>query len=437
MAEAFAVTRMRLERLADERERTNEKIEDLLKLAEEEARDLADYEREQVAKYRTRVEELEEEITALATDIERAESAKDISRLVRPDEVDEGEPVSNAASRRWATPRSDGPVVYRTFAEYARDQLIVRYPEIAQLAAGRPGDVPAIREEAQERLQRTPGNTISSVIPGLTPATHFAQIMDVIDASRPVVASGRSVPLDRGSMTYPKIGQRPTVSLQATEKAEGGTAELRVSMETLTAETYIGGGDLSWQAINWSTPDALQLWFDLAAEAWARQTEEAACDVLEDSTAGTLGTTAGRLGTAGTESFGDWRKAVVNGLSSIYTTMGGRTRTDTLYLSANRFFQLAKLGSDEVVQMSAVGNLDVGAMTGTFSGLRVVGSYGFDTDVAIIGDSAAFLVGQNPGNPVELRAVEPSIGGMEVGVIGAFKSAVFDINRFLHLGINE
>jgi hypothetical protein len=32
-----------------------------------------------------------------------------------------------------------------------------------------------------------------------------------------------------------------------------------------------------------------------------------------------------------------------------------------------------------------------------------------------------------------MRAVEPAIGGMEVGVIGAFKSKVFDTARFTHL----
>lgn len=424
------VVKMRLERLADERTRTNEKIEDLLALAEEEKRDLVEYEQEQLTKYRTRVAELEEEIVLLATDVERVEASKDVSRLVREDE---GGGDGGEGGRNWATPKSSGVVVYRTFAEYARDQMIVRYPEIATQAAGASGDVRMLREQAEERLLRAPGNTTSTTVAGLVPPTHMAQIMDIIDGARPVAASGRPVPLDRGSMTYPKITGRPESSLQSSEKSEGGTANMDVDLKTLSASTYIGGGNISWQAINWSTPDALQLWFDLAAEAYARATEEAACDVLEDSAAGTLGTAANRLGTAGTESFGQWRAAVIGGIASIYSTTGGRARTNTLYLSAARFFQLAALGTDDVVQMSAVGNLDVGSMTGTFAGLRVVGSYAFDQDIAIVGDSSAFLVGENPGNPVQLRAVEPSIGGMEVGVIGAFAAAVFDAERFLHL----
>jgi hypothetical protein len=43
-------------------------------------------------------------------------------------------------------------------------------------------------------------------------------------------------------------------------------------------------------------------------------------------------------------------------------------------------------------------------------------------------------VGENAGNPVELRVVEPRIGGYEVGLIGAFGAVVFDVNRFYHLG---
>ena len=83
--------------------------------------------------------------------------------------------------------------------------------------------------------------------------------------------------------------------------------------------------------------------------------------------------------------------------------------------------------------MTAIGGLNIDSMTGTFSGLRVVGSYGFTAGAAILGDSSAFLVGETPGAPVELRAVEPAIGGMEVGVIGAFQSLVFDTDRFLFL----
>ncbi len=428
---AQSVTLMRLERIADDRDRTNEKLQDLLSLAEEEGRSLSDFEQEQATKYRSQIGEYEDEILALATDVERVNNSKDISKLVRADDEGEG----GTEPTRWATPKSEerGPI-YRNFAEYAIDVYATRYPLIAERAAPN-GNVREFLEQAQERLERAPVNTLSSNVPGLVPPRHIAQIMDLINGARPVANSGRQLDLDRGTLTYPKIAQRPEVLLQSAEKTEGGTKNLQVTLETLTAETYIGGGDISWQAMNWSSPDTLQLWFDLAAEAYARATESATCEVLETSTIGTVGTASGRLGTAGTESFAQWRTAAIAGISAIYTATGGRGQTDTLYLAANRFFQLAGLGTDQTLQVSSVGALDIGSMTGTWAGLRVVGSYGFDTDTAIVGDASALLVAETPGAPVQLRVVEPSIGGMEVGIIGAFKAVVFDVNRFYKLGI--
>ena len=310
--------------------------------------------------------------------------------------------------------------------------LITRYEPIAELSAnGR--NVRDLVADSRERLERAVQNTTTTTVAGLWPAQHMAQIMDIIDSSRPVVASGRFVPLDRGKLTYPRITQRPDVQKQSAEKTQGGSLSMNVSLDTLQADTYIGGGDLSWQAINWSTPDALSLWFDLAAESYARKTYVAAANALEDAAIGTIGTAASRLGTVGTESFAQWRAAAISGVSAIYTATSGRARTDTLYLAANRFFQLAGLGTDQTLQVSAVGSLDIGSMTGTWAGLRVVGSYAFDQDTAIVGDRNALLVGETAGAPVQLRSVEPSIGGMEVGVIGAFKAQVFDTNRFQFL----
>ncbi len=422
MSAQQGVTKMRLERIGDERDRTASKLEDLLSNAEDEQRELNSFEQEQAEKYRTQIGDYEQEIISLATDVERNTTATDVSSVLRRDEADRKRHEVATGS------------VYRSFAQYARDAIVIKYPEVASLASNamhmRMDD---LLGEAKDRVERAVTHTLTSDIPGLLPPQHIAQIMDLINSSRPVVESARHVDLDRGSLTYPQITGRPTVVEQTTQKTEAGTAGMDVALNTMTAKSFLGAGNLSWQAVNWSSPDALQLWFDLAAEAYARETEEYACDVLEDSTAGTVGTASGRLGTAGTESFAQWRAGIIAGISAAYTNTSGRARTNTLYLSANRFFQLAGLGSDQTLQMSAVGNLDIGSMTGTYAGLRVVGSYGFDQDTAIVGDSSAFLVAETPGAPVQMRVVEPSIAGMEVGVIGAFAAVVFDPLRFQFL----
>lgn len=411
------IAQVRLERLTDERARMEQNIEDARKKAEEDnARDLNELETEQIGEWRTRIGQLDTEIEVIAEDLERVEHTRDVSRLIRVNEPNRPAAVETGGN--------DSPIVYRTYAAYARDVIITKNQIIANLAGG-----DDVKQKAMERLSRAIQDTTSSDVEGLVPPQHMAQIMDIINRNRPVVSSARSVDLSRGKLTYPKIKTRPTVAKQGSEKTQGGSVKMEVTLEDVTADTYIGAGDLSWQTINWSTPDALTLWFDLAAEAYAQATETAACTTL----AAGMGTASPALGTAGTEDLTAWRASVIGGIGSIYTTTGGRARTNTLYLSADEFFNLAALGSDQVLQMSAVGNLDVASMTGTFSGLRVVGSYGFAARTRLLGDSDAFLAGETAGAPVELRAVEPSIGGMEVGVIGAFQSVVFDTDRFLLL----
>jgi len=81
-----------------------------------------------------------------------------------------------------------------------------------------------------------------------------------------------------------------------------------------------------------------------------------------------------------------------------------------------------------------VGSLDLPGLSGRMASLRLVTSPGFDEKTAIVGDSRALLVGETPGAPVRLQVVEPSIGGYEVGVIGAFKAISFDDNRFADIG---
>ncbi len=420
---------MRLERLGDERERVKSKIEDILKGAEDEQRDLDDMEQKHLTMHRERYDELEGEIVLLAGDIERTEGSREISKLLREGEGDGGD-----GDKNYATPKGNNIVVHRTFGEFARDQLIVHDKFGPEILSHMGGDGRAIREQAQERLERTLQNTTSTTVAGLINPTHMTEIMDIISASRPVVESGRKVPLDRGSMTYPTIGTRPTVVQQTSEKTEAGTVAPTVSSNTLTALTFLGATNVSWQAINWSTPSILDLYFELAAEAYARQTEGVACEALETSAIGTVGTASGRLGTAGTEVYSQWRTAVGAGLAAIYAATGGRHRTNTLYLSADRFFALATLATTDTNALSPIGNLDVSSMSGSFFGLKVVGSYGFDQNTAIVGDSGALLIGENAGNPVEMRVVEPNIGGWQLGLIGAFNAVCFDVNRFYHLG---
>ncbi len=419
MSEAL-VTRTRIQRLLDEREAVTTLHENMLKDAEIRAdRELTDIEEATVNGYRTRAKEIDGEIKQLHEVLKQEEESALVSKQVR-------QHLTGAGIRT----DGNGETVYRTFAQYARDKIIAK--PVGQLTENivREAGGEVAMQAARERLMRTPEHTLTSDVDGLLPPQHITQILDVINKSRPVVATANRQDLARGTLTYPKITGRPEVLLQPAEKQEGGTAKMEVEMGTLTAQTFIGGGNLSWQMINWSTPDGLALWFDLAGEAYAQQTEGTACAVLDAAAA--AGGTAPVPVTGGTaDTFQDWISAVVGGAGVVYANSG--RVPDTLYLSPDMFFVAAALTSDSGASFISAGQLSVGGLSGSIAGIRVVTSPGFGTATAIIGDSRAFMVGETPGAPVELRAVEPAIGGLEVGVIGAFGAVVFDDARFATL----
>jgi hypothetical protein len=267
-------------------------------------------------------------------------------------------------------------------------------------------------------------HTLSSDVSGLIPEQHIAQIMQVIDASRPLVASAQQVSLTRGRLTWPRIVNKPVVAVQTTEKTEAGNEKLEVEMEETTASTYLGGGNLSWQAIEWSSPSALDLWFRLAAADYALKTEQDAGEVVQSS--GFAFNVSSPLG--GTPTYDQWIAAIVAGASEVYTNSG--RIADTLYLAPDRFYAFAALIPATNSAAFLGGGLSLGGQSGSFAGLQMVVSRGLDAGVAIVGDSDGLLVAETGSAPVQLRAVEPAIGGLEVGIIGAFEAVVVDDGAF-------
>jgi len=412
-----SVQEVRLARLVDERAATTKLHDDLLSHSEaSDSKVLTESQVEQLSGYRTRMDSLDNEIHELTDVVEKTnksiEEAKRVRRVMASadGELELGE---------------DGETAYRTFASYARDVILSKNTEtcskIAQLAGGS-----EVANRAAERLlsaKRTPANTLTSDVPGLIPEQHIAQIFQVIETRRPLVSSGFAVGLNRGTISFPKITQRPVVAVQTTQKTEAGNQKMTVSMETATASTYLGGGDLSWQAINWSTPDALDLWFALAAADYALKTEQDAGEVIQ--TAAFLNNISSTLGAS--PDFATFMTAVAAGLNEVYANSGDMA--DTLYLAPDRAAYLLGLTS-ATPAVFANGSLSFVDGSGNIAGLSVVISRGLDSGVIAVGVRNKLIVAETPGAPVELRVVEPAIGGVEVGIIGAFEAVVAEDEAF-------
>lgn len=406
---------IRLARLLDEQV-VNQQLHESLVAAVEASDDKVPTEsqREQIKIYRDKAVELNDEIKQLADTVEDYRRSMEASRAIRR---------ALAGGAEGVEVDGEG-IVYRDFATYARDMILTDDLKMSSALRQRMGsdEVEAARSRLQ-LLKRVPANTLSSNVAGLIPEQHISQIFQVIDNSRPLVASATRVGLERGSITFPKITQRPVVAVQATEKTEAGNTGMLVTMESATASTYLGGGDLSWQAINWSTPDALQLWFDLAAADYALKTEQDAGEVVQ--TAAFLNDISTLFGATGT--FPEFMTAVAAGMSAVYANSGDIA--NTLYLAPDRAFYLFGLTS-EAMPVFASGSLNASLGNGNVASLNVVVSRGLDAGVIAVGVASKLIVAETPGAPVELRVVEPAIGGVEVGIIGAFEAVVAEDEAF-------
>src|SRR4029077_7726273 len=211
-------------------------------------------ERELLTRNRGRLSELEPQIVELVDLEEQRAASRDARGVLEP----KG-PETPAGTLTRPEP-STGEPVYRTFAQYARDELVSKFDQIASKAG------PGARERASERLTRASVNTLLADVSALSPPQHLAQILEVISTSRPIVEACRRATLSSGKLTYPRITGRPTVGIQATEKTQVSSAKMTVAMDSVYAKVFAGSGDLSYQTINWTTPDALQLFLDLMAE---------------------------------------------------------------------------------------------------------------------------------------------------------------------------
>lgn len=421
MSAQSEVLRIRMQRLLDERGTVTNLHDDLLAHVEsrdETERSLTEIEQGQIDGYRARSAELDKEIADLSEHMKREDASVSASREIR----------AHLAGRMEGV-RTDGDgLTYETFAAYARDWILARAQgNIAEQIVAQAGGED-VRRAAKERLARSamgraPANTLTGDVPGLIPDQHIAQIFQTIETRRPLVASASRATLERGSLTYPKVTQRPVVAVQSAEKTEAGNQKMIVDMESATASTYLGGGDLSWQAVEWSTPNALDLWFRLAAADYALKTEQDAGEVLQ--TAGFLNNVSSPLGA--TPTYAQFLAAVAAGIGEVYANSGDMA--DTLYLAPDRAALLLGMTSD-VLGVFAGGTLNFADANGNIAGLSVVISRGLDAGVMIVGVRSKLLVAETGGAPVQLRVVEPAIGGYEVGLIGAFEAVAVEDEAF-------
>ena len=181
-----SVQEVRLARLVDERAATTKLHDDLLAFSEaSEAKVLTEPEVEQLSGLSTRAwTRSTRKFEELTDVVEKTRKSVEEARRVRR--------VMAAQDGELELGANGEGVGYRTFASFARDAILTRNSEICSKIAVLAGGSEIVNK-AHERMlaaKRTPANTLTSDVPGLIPEQHIAQIFQVIERSRPFVASG-------------------------------------------------------------------------------------------------------------------------------------------------------------------------------------------------------------------------------------------------------
>jgi hypothetical protein len=123
---------------------------------------------------------------------------------------------------------------------------------------------------------------------GVVPDAFLPELVGVIDATRPFLATTRRLALPAAGMNLvvPVIETRPTTGRQEngsgtlTEKAEIVSTATSITTDSFEAISIAGGGDISIQLLRRSSPSFLTLYLDLLAEALSQNAEAEAINAL-------------------------------------------------------------------------------------------------------------------------------------------------------------
>lgn len=358
-------------------------------------RDLSEEEKGLLAETRGRLENIKgqlEELRAInQTAFETRSMAADVDNAIRQYK---GTPVV-------------GEVEYRSGGEYILD--------IWNAHNG--------NREATDRLEtyyRAAAHQKTSDNLGIIPDPVVGEVINFIDAARPLVSILGPRPLTAATWHRPRVTQHTAVATQgaagaaADEKSELTSQKMIIDKLTANAVTYGGYVNVSRQNIDFSTPSAMDIVVNDLAAQYAIETE--AATAAEVAATATAAVGYGASPTAATVAGALWEAA---GLA--YTAVKGQGRLVVVVAPdvLGTFGPLFAPVNPQNAQSAGfnAGSFAQGVM-GNISGISLAMSAGLASGEAFLLSTAAIEVyEQRVGT---LQAVEPSVAGVQVAYLGYF-----------------
>lgn len=244
---------------------------------------------------------------------------------------------------------------------------------------------------------------------GIVPPAYVGEIVGLINPGRPTInaIANRALPASGMKVTYPAWDTKPAVDEQIDEFDEVNSDAAAITLEEVSVRTFAGANELSIQAVDRSDPSAVAAILEALSVSFGQKTNAAAVSGLI--------TAAGAATTVATSSPVDIVSGLIGALDFSATPPG------PLFLAIAPDLLPAWISlADSDRPAFWDGRVQFGSMTPTMSadGLTVYLERDLPAGHALLGSSLGATWWERAGQPVEIRAVDVSILGIDLGVYG-------------------
>lgn len=378
-------------------------------------RDLSDDERNLLVEARARMGALQEQLDVIGdvskVSIEAAQRARQV-----------GSEIAHLQGRGRQGFGADGTVKYKSPGEFILDMRASALGNREATDRIETYHRACMVEADGDMYSRAADHARTTDELGIIPDPIVGEVINFIDAARPVVSFLGPRPMPSATWHRPVVSQHTAVAAQgaagaaADEKAELVSQKLTITRLNANAVTYGGYVNVSRQVIDFSTPAGLDIIVNDLAAQFAIDTEAAV-----DTAVAAVGTTAIGYGAPGSVTSDKVASAVWKAAGQAYTAVRGQGRLfiavspDVLPVFGPLFAPYGPFNQQGTGFSAA--NFGQGVM-GQISGIPVVMSAGFASGKAFLMSTAAIEVyEQRIGT---LQVTEPSVMGVQVAYAGYF-----------------
>lgn len=263
---------------------------------------------------------------------------------------------------------------------------------------------------ARAQIQAALANVVSTDVGAIVPPAYRAELTGIIDHGTPLltVLGGSPLPGNGMSIEYPQWLVTPTTGIQATEKTQITSTPATMTLRTAPVITIAGGNDLSLQSVERSSPSFLDAYLRAMAVDWGRKAEAYVLSVITPL--------AAVVPSVPGATFLENVQALIGALDPALTPAG------QLFVA---------MSSDVALPLISVkqadgpafwsGSINFGNMTSTVTndaGLTIFVDWNLPANTMLGGSTQAAPVHVSPGAPADIRVVDVSLLGLDVGVYG-------------------